>query len=65
MKDGKQSLQLFPKKRWELCCPNLNEYIINLRQKSPRTSSNHSAGYILFPLGSLSSSWLFWKSNTD
>ena len=25
---------------------------------------HHSAGYILFPLGSLSSSWLFWKSNT-
>ena len=25
---------------------------------------HHSAGYILFPLGSLSSSWSFWKSNT-
>ena len=25
---------------------------------------HHSAGYILFPLGLLSPSWLFWKSNT-
>ena len=25
---------------------------------------HHSAGYILFPLGSLSPSWLFWESNT-
>ena len=25
---------------------------------------HHSADYILFPLGSLSPSWLFWKSNT-
>ena len=25
---------------------------------------HHSAGYILFPLGSLSPTWLFWKSNT-
>ena len=25
---------------------------------------HHSAGYNLFPLGTLSPSWLFWKSNT-
>ena len=32
------------------------------RKKSP--VHHHGAGYILFPLESLSSSWLFWKSNT-
>ena len=32
------------------------------RKKSPRTSS--LAGYTLFPFGSLSPFWLFWKLNT-